>query len=393
MKANRKEKQLNNAPALTVAQRTMRKRAILAGVSALLVLMLILGAVYAWYTRLVNVTGMTFDVAEFDINASYVTESMIINPYTYQTVADGLSAPGVMGYIPVEISSSTTNEVDVTYRLNIDNSSMASEFTDRIQFFYYTEGEDGEYVKNYLGLGTDDIEGYLVAGAQTVTEHIYWEWIYEADISSILIAPTEEPKNSNTETMTYTLFSTLNEMTNVQIYQAIAYWQDAQADDDYYAEYCADCVLDVMNLSKTSDLYLLYTGKEVTVSANAVYGSKTYAAVDEDDEDFESICGANMRDYIQCYSAAFDWDYIDTQVATGVWDEEMISANGSTYTSATYEDEDGDEYTYTAYQEAMQVSLKMTGLQAEVVADDGTVTASSTGTATIEYGSLDLSTE
>ncbi len=161
-----KERKQNNSVITLTQMSTMKKKMILAGSSALLVILLVIGIAFAWYTRLVNVTGMTFDVAEFDVNATYVTDSVIINPYTYSEVEEQLSAPGVMGVIPVKVYTTESNEVEVSYSLNIDNTTMATEFLDKIQFFYFIE-EDGENVKHYLGYGEEDITGIL-SSTQTV---------------------------------------------------------------------------------------------------------------------------------------------------------------------------------------------------------------------------------
>lgn len=376
---NRNQEKLNSRTDIEVQHSLVKRRAVLSGVSLLLVVILILAAVLAWYTRLTNVTGMTFDAAEFDINASYVSDSFIINPYDYSQIEDGLSAPGAMGYIPVRVYTSAENEVEATYSLNVDNASMAPEFEERIRFYYYTE-EGGEYVEHDLGLGTEDITGILGVGVDEATEYIYWEWMYEADITPLLIAPT-----STSSSATYTNFASIDEMTNTDIYNAVYYWQqnDNTEVEKYYETISAYSILDI---ESDSTLTSLRKGNQKSVSALTAYGetvvaAKTYPAVSSDDPDYKAKCGANIRDYIETYCMG-DWDIVDTNVALGVWDESMTSINSLTYLEETITSEDGTEKTYYAYQMAMQVSLSMTGAQSEPL-EDGAETPD-TGTGTVQ---------
>lgn len=376
-----KEIKQNNSVKTLTQMSTMKKKMILAGVSALLVIFLVIGIAFAWYTRLVNVTGMTFDVAEFDVNATYVTDSVIINPYTYSEVDEQLSAPGVMGVIPVKVYTTETNEVEISYSLNIDNATMATEFLDKIQFFYFVE-EDGEYVKYYLGYGEEDITGTLTS-TEEITEYIYWEWIYEADMSTILISPILN--ESNVWNGEYREFSTLSQMSNEEIYTAIYSWrtyssnnsaEDIATLNEKYEEISQNCIFDVRDASTSSTVINLYNGYYTSVAANDTYNAKAYSYASGN----KVACGANIRYYIECYSASYDWDYIDTQVAIGAWDDTMTSSNGTTYIKETEKFEDGTESTYLAYQVAMQVSLKMIGVQAEPILDSDTASTSGGGT-------------
>lgn len=382
---------------LVVNMQEMRRKALLTGASALLVVVLILGAVLAWYTRLTNVTGMTFDVATFDITATYLTESYILNPFDYSEILDSedsLSAPGVKGYIPVEVTTTADNEVEVNYRLNIDTGSMASEFQERIRFYYYTY-EDGAYVEHDLGFGEDDIMGTLPIDEDSVIEHIYWEWVYEGDISTVLISPADMYSSSDSE-IQYNVFDSLDEMTNEEIYYAIYNWRKSNNDevDAYYSELEAVSIVDSAATSGTIDK--LYDGTSTTATST-YYGSTTYQAVSATEDNYESKRGANLRDYLENH-VLYEWDYADTQVAIGAWDEAMTSSNGSIYTdetiTSTITNADGstteESTTYYAYQMAMQVSIEVTGVQAEPL-DEGEESAYPEGGGTVKYGSADES--
>lgn len=390
--------------ALPASKVALRKKAILSGASALLVIILILGAVLAWYTRLTNVTGMTFDAATFDVTASYLSESKILNPFNYSEVENGLSAPGVQGYVPIAITTTTDGEVEIQYRLNIDTGAMASEFQERIRFYYYTKDEDGTYVEHDLGFGEDDIMGTLSLeadqdsdGNRTVIEHVYWEWIYEGDISTVLISPDDEYDSDDTE-IDYTEYNSLGEMTNEQIYTAIYNWRNSSNSDvdDYYDELNAESMIDVTITTNSNVLKKLFNGTAVTVSASATtgYGETIYAAVSSTDENYENKIGANIRDYIENY-ILYEWDYTDTQVAIGTWDETMTSANGNVFTAEYEVDTDGedtDEIAYYAYQMAMQVSIEVTAVQAEPL-DEGEESSYPDGGGTVKLETTSATSE
>lgn len=386
------QSQMTSGAQVFVSKQEMRRKALLMGASALLVIILILGAVLAWYTRLTNITGMTFDVATFDIRATYLTDSYILNPFDYSEIVDSednLSAPGVKGYVPVQIIATSDNEVEVNYRLNIDTGTMASEFQERIRFYYYTL-ENGEYVEYELGFGEDDIMGTLQVGEESVIEHIYWEWIYEGDISTVLISP-EEVSSSDDSNIQYVEYSSLDEMTNEEIYYAIYNWRKSMSNNSwvgvYYDELSVDSMVDVT--ASSGDLYKLYSGESRTVTST-YYGTTIYSEVDSDDENYESKCGANLRDYLENY-VLYTWDYVDTQVALGVWDESMTSSNGTIYTAETITNtianDDGttteESSAYYAYQMAMQVSIEISGLEAEPL-EDGEASAYPDGGGTVK---------
>lgn len=366
-------KKLNNSSEVTVAKQNMRRHAAVAGVSLVLIVALILGGTVAWYTRLVNVTGMTFEVAAFDINASYVEGSFIINPNDYTEIADGKAAPGSMGYIPVEITSSASNEVAVEYTLNVNDTAMAPEFSERIRFYYYTL-ENGEYVEHDLGFGEEDIRGTLPVGGSAVTEYIYWEWEYTADISALLTAGN---------------VTSLSDMTNTEIYTA---WNDGGRNN--WSDSTSQTVLNALyNGTATTATTTIPSGVE---DGDDVTVETTYPAVSNSDSDTQKKQrGANMRDYIENHYM-YQWDYVDTQVALGYWDESFTSTNEITYEKTEVEVSDGTTTTtetYTAYQMAMQVTLSMVGAQAEPIEQEDVQDDTTTGAGTVKLESTTTTTE
>ncbi len=209
-------------------------------------------------------------------------------------------------------------------------------------------------------------------------------------MSTILISPILDENDKWTSK--YAEFSTLSQMTNEEIYTAIYSWrtyssnnnntdEDMAMLDEKYEEISANCIFDVRDATNNSSAVIkLYNGNSVSVAKNDTYSAKTYSAVSDDDP---VVCGSNIRDYIECYSASYDWDYIDTQVAIGAWDDEMESSNGTIYVAETETLEDGTEQIYLAYQVAMQVSLKMIGVQAEPILDGDSTSSTSGGGTTV----------
>ncbi len=154
---------------------------ILGGVALLLLLSTLIYMTYAWYTKMVSVSGMKFDVAKWDFNANYAQTDFYVNVYKYSTLTEKKVAPGTSGYIPLELGAGQS-DTDVKYAISIDRSTMSPEFKERI-FFYYEEGNKKIYIGGAPGEepSTDDatpIEGTIKKNSSTELE-IYWEWIYE----------------------------------------------------------------------------------------------------------------------------------------------------------------------------------------------------------------------
>ena len=173
----------NESPSL----KSVKRRAlVMIGSLGLLVAVIVVGSV-AWFTRVSNTTGMTMDVAEFDLRANSVTEDFIINVSDYLTSTDNKAAPGVKGVIPV-IVSADNSQTDVTYSMTLDFSNMADEFKQRLRFYYYdTNGVEHTFnpSKNnitYIQATVKRGEG-VTPNPNKNREYIYWEWIYELDNS------------------------------------------------------------------------------------------------------------------------------------------------------------------------------------------------------------------
>ena len=154
--------------------RTIWKKAVLLGASALLLAAAVFYLTSAWYTKMVSVAGMEFSAAQWDFTASHTVDDMYINVYSYASLTTHKAAPGTAGYIPIVLSASESDS-DVDFRITVDKSTMSEEFQQRFRFYYKTT-EDG--TETDFSDSSVEMTG-TIPYRQSVTVHIYWEWLYE----------------------------------------------------------------------------------------------------------------------------------------------------------------------------------------------------------------------
>ena len=339
---------------IRAAGKAVKRQGALLAVSVLLLMVLGVYATIAWYTRLTNVTGLTFDAADFDFRAQYVTDSFLIDVNDYMNVENQKAAPGTQGIIPILVSAENSG-TDVDYSININKEGMAPELEERIRFYYYSEDADGSIREHTLGNGADDIRGTLPAGTSERTEYLYWEWMYTADITPVLEAPDGSGG--------WTAYETIDEMSDEEIYYALDRWQEALAASDGSGE---EAKQRYESLKENGHLANVDPGNPNDACMEIV---KDWRIV------FPSEKGSKIRTYLKIM-VLDPWDEVDTKVGSGFWDEEMTARNGivfKKYTKTT----GTNTVTYQAYQMAMQVQLQVSGVQAKPLerADDpGTAT-------------------
>lgn len=326
-KKQKREKRTTNNEQTAAIQ--LRKKTVTLIASFAMLLMLGIFAAVAWYTRIIGITGMTFDAANFDFNADYVSSEFMVDVSDYLGGGGETAvAPGASGVIPILMQASNS-DVAVEYTLNIDQSGTAPEFVDRIKFFYYTL-DGGQYVRHDLYMDSpNQISGTIDAGEE-VYEYIYWEWKYSADITAVLQYPTSGSGG-------WKSFETIEEMTDTQLLQAVNNWQIYR----YY-----DAVNSKYDELKAAGHFALLDPRDTT-------GEKWPT-----EEDRQS--GARIREWIQ-EQVLDQYDLLDTALALGEYDEEFVSANGTTYRKQT--DSSGGGREVLGYQAAMRVGLNVTGAQ------------------------------
>jgi hypothetical protein len=157
--------------------RMIEQKFILLVLSLTLLVAVTFYATQAWFTKMTSVSGLRFDVAQWDFAANQLVDDRIVNVYQYASLANQVAAPGTAGIIPIELSA-TDSQTDIDYYITVDKSSMGEEFQDRI-FFYFKDETTG-LQKEFLNEG-EDLAGTLLRG-QTKVITIYWKWIYELEL-------------------------------------------------------------------------------------------------------------------------------------------------------------------------------------------------------------------
>jgi len=167
----------------------------------LLTAVLVIGGV-AWYTRVSNISGLTLDVAGFDVRANYMNGKFLANAEDYMNVQLNKAAPGTIGCLPVLIT--TQSETEVQYAITLDLKGVAPEILERLRFFYYDRTENAAYVewlnwKDYqeaVAAGTDaDIYGEgegkkAIPTAKDATKTLYESWAAWQTYQAALAAGT-----------------------------------------------------------------------------------------------------------------------------------------------------------------------------------------------------------
>lgn len=344
----------------------MKKKALLALASmGLLVIVLVYGTI-AWYTNIANVTGLTFDVANFDFTVNYAADNFIIQIDDYLNVKDSKAAPGTGGVIPIKVSA--TGDVGATYAINLDFSDMAPEFMERIRFFYYTYDSNTGYTEHVLDENAEDIDGTITA-AGSVTEYIYWEWMYTADITPILVSPYVDDGS-----LAWTDFDTMDDMTFAEIERAVTNWNTFLNTENTYKSAVTTKYTQLEGLGHTKVM-----DPKAGSTTDTNFATLVESVLDED----APLEGRALKEEIErLYSD--EHDAFDTALALGAYDESFTSkVSKRTYDKGTTTVMVGDTkttYEILAYQRAMQVELLVSGAQAMPLKDDGNTTWTSTGT-------------
>lgn len=331
----------------------MRRKTLLMLASFGVLVLVIAYASIAWYTNISNVAGLTFDVGKYDFQANYAGDDFLIQVDEYLNVDTDKAAPGTMGVIPIRVSAG--GDVGAAYAINLDFSDMAQEFKDRIRFYYYTK-ENGKTVEYVLDEKSEDIVGTLTSKG-SITEYIYWEWIYTADITPILVAPYEE----NGELKWTTGFTCMDDMTYEQIQRAVVNWKEFLVSGHARYATVKEKYDDLARLGHTKHLDPLNDANFADVYTKVKDGSLTGRALKARLEELYTD----------------EHDAFDTALAIGDYDDTFTSqkgdSKGKVYRKTTATVVDGNttkEITLYAYQQAMSVQLLVSGVQAEPLKKD-----------------------
>jgi len=165
---------MHDDPKLKAARVGIYRQACLAGMTIVLTVVILFTNIAAWYTNVVESSGLLFEVApwDFDGNVTVGDATMVI-------------APGDTGVIPIMVTNDSDNVVAVS--VNISKAFMDEEMQKRLFFYVDTQqARDGEIMDRvYLS----NLESYTYTmfgqGNLTLTEAVYneaqlkWTWVYD----------------------------------------------------------------------------------------------------------------------------------------------------------------------------------------------------------------------
>ncbi len=178
------------------ALRAVYGKAVLVAVTLVLLLSVLVFFTVAWYTKMVSVSGMNFQAAQWDFTANFAIDQMVVSVYDYSSLSEDHAAPGALGYIPITLRA-IQSDTDIQFTIQVDRSGMSEEFQERIFFFYYKLDENGDRIQDengqdlrfyFQGSPTDptvkeNMVGVIEKG-QTLQVQVCWEWLYEAPESA-----------------------------------------------------------------------------------------------------------------------------------------------------------------------------------------------------------------
>lgn len=177
-----RKKQLNNdksSPDQKVPELTrMRKRIILqaglAGLTVVLTVVIVVSMTAAWYTNVVQTSGLIFEVEQWGVDVSANVSSSAVE-----------AGPGDEGVISFEVSNSSDEIVSVT--VSTAKISMETEMQKRLYFYVDTQQSENGETSQRVYLNSKTTHDYLVFGHGdlTLTEayhndaQLKWHWVYD----------------------------------------------------------------------------------------------------------------------------------------------------------------------------------------------------------------------
>ncbi len=171
--------------------KALSQKMVLLGVSLIILLGMLVYFSAAWYTKMVSVSGMKFEAAQWEFAANMSISDFNIRVYEYASLKTERASPGTGGWIPIELSAEES-ETDVKYTIMVDKTTMSKDFQKRIYFYYHEKnadgtdklGADGKPIRVYLCGSPENpaaealaLEGKLTRGTKE-TVMLYWEWVY-----------------------------------------------------------------------------------------------------------------------------------------------------------------------------------------------------------------------
>ena len=164
---------------MTVEQklrRSMRSKLLLAGVALVLAVAMVFTMTAAWYTNVIQTTGLMFNVSEWGLDTNVNIDEELIN-----------AAPGEQGLLDLTVYNSSEGLIDVT--LNISKASLYNDLADmRKRLYFYIDDTVTRNEESVQRVYVNSQETYtytvlpkqnLQLGAQGNDAPLAWEWVYD----------------------------------------------------------------------------------------------------------------------------------------------------------------------------------------------------------------------
>lgn len=171
---NKKAPQSANAVALKKAKKNIVWQAGLALVTIVLTIVLVFAMTSAWYTNIVQTSGLTFEAEAWGFDGTItVNEAPIV------------AGPGDDGVIGLEVASNS--ETITAVGIQVSKARMSPEMQNRLYFYVDTQQTRNDETMSRVYLNNQDSYIYTLFGLGnlTLTETVHndaqlkWHWVYD----------------------------------------------------------------------------------------------------------------------------------------------------------------------------------------------------------------------
>ena len=162
------------SPALRKLQRNIYRQAGLAVLTIVLTIVIIFAMASAWYTNIVQTSGLVFQAEAWGFDGEVVIDETPI-----------VAGPGDSGLIPVQAENNTDSISAISFK--ISKSAMEPEMQKRLYFYVDTQATKNGETVDRVYLNESDSYTYTVFNQSwlTLTEErhnnalLKWEWVYD----------------------------------------------------------------------------------------------------------------------------------------------------------------------------------------------------------------------
>lgn len=155
-------------------QKNIARQALLAGLTVVLTIVILFAMTSAWYTNIVQTSGLTFEAESWGFDGQItVNEDAIV------------AAPGEEGLVHLEVKNTSSNVSAIS--VNVNKETMEEDMRKRLFFYVDTHmNRDGETMERvYLNMQESYTYTVFSNGTLTLTEKISnapqlkWQWVYD----------------------------------------------------------------------------------------------------------------------------------------------------------------------------------------------------------------------